>query len=219
MSLVPLFAVAVLLGIGRAFAMPALGSIAPNLVPPAILPSAIALNSIAWQVGMVAGPLIGGAPYAVSTSLPYEASAALYAVSLACMLLLRPIPHGNAGESHPLRAVIEGLAYVRDNKIVLGAISLDLFAVLLGGATAMLPVYARDILHVGSEGLGALRAAPAVGAALIALILARRPLKRRCRRQDVRLRRHFRRWRRWCSARAAGCGCRSPPCSCSARRT
>jgi len=178
MSLVPLFLVAMLLGIGRAFAMPALGSIAPNLVPPAILPSAIALNSIAWQVGMVAGPLIGGAAYAVSTSLPYEASATLYAVSLACMLLLRPIPKGDAGKSHPLRAVVEGLAYVRDNKIVLGAISLDLFAVLLGGATAMLPVYARDILHVGSEGLGALRAAPAVGAATTALFLTRWPLKR-----------------------------------------
>ncbi len=149
--------------------MPALGSIAPNLVPAAILPSAIALNSIAWQVGMVAGPLIGGAAYALSTGLPYEASATLYAVSLVAMLLIRPIPRGNAGDSHPLRAVIEGLAYVRDNKIVLGAISLDLFAVLLGGATAMLPVYARDILHVGSEGLGALRAAPAVGAALTAL--------------------------------------------------
>ena len=178
MSLVPLFAVAVLLGIGRAFAGPALNSIAPNLVPPAILPSAIALNSIAWQIGMVAGPLIGGGAYAVATGLPYQASTALYAASLAAMMLLRPIPRGNAGASRPLRAVIEGLAYVRDNKIVLGAISLDLFAVLLGGATAMLPVYARDILHVGSEGLGALRAAPAVGAALTALILARRPLKR-----------------------------------------
>ena len=177
MSLVPLFFVAVLLGIGRAFAMPALGSIAPNLVPAAILPSAIALNSIAWQVGMVAGPLIGGAAYAISLSLPYEASATLYALSLVAMLLIRPIPKGNAGDSHPLRAVIEGLAYMRDNKIVLGAISLDLFAVLLGGATAMLPVFARDILHVGSEGLGALRAAPAVGAALTALVLARRPLR------------------------------------------
>ncbi|HST36962.1 MAG TPA: MFS transporter [Allosphingosinicella sp.] len=178
MSLAPLFGVAVLLGIGRAFAMPALGSIAPNLVPPALLPSAIALNSIAWQVGMVAGPLLGGAAFAVSKSLPYEASAALYAVSLGAMLLLRPIPRGNAGQSHPVRAVIEGLAYVRDNKIVLGAISLDLFAVLLGGATAMLPVYARDILHVGSEGLGALRAAPAAGAAAMALLLTRWPLKR-----------------------------------------
>jgi MFS family permease len=178
MSLGPLFAVAILLGVGRAFAMPALGSIAPNLVPPAILPSAIALNSIAWQIGMVAGPLIGGGAYAIYTALPYEASAVFYAISLACMLLLRPIPRGNAGDSHPIRAVIEGLAYVRDNKIVLGAISLDLFAVLLGGATAMLPVYARDMLHVGSEGLGALRAAPAAGAAAMALLLARWPLRR-----------------------------------------
>ncbi|HYD12160.1 MAG TPA: MFS transporter [Allosphingosinicella sp.] len=178
MSLAPLFAVAVLLGIGRAFAGPALSSIAPNIVPPELLPSAIALNSIAWQAGAIAGPLLGGAAYAISPSLTYEASAVLYAVALGCMLLIRPIPRGNAGASRPLRAVIEGLAYVRDNKIVLGAISLDLFAVLLGGATAMLPVYARDILHVGSEGLGALRAAPAVGAALTALLLARYPLKR-----------------------------------------
>ncbi len=179
MSLVPLFAVAVALGVGRAFAGPALSSFAPNLVPKELLPSAIALNSIAWQAGAVAGPLLGGGAYAISTALPYEASAVLFAVSVGAMLLIRPIPRGNAGDTHPLRAVIEGLAYVRDNKIVLGAITLDLFAVLLGGATAMLPVYARDILHVGSEGLGALRAAPAVGAALTALILARRPLKRR----------------------------------------
>jgi MFS family permease len=178
MTLVPLFTVAVLLGIGRAFAGPALSAIAPNLVPPAVLPSAIAMNSIAWQAGAIVGPMLGGFAYAHSPSLTYEVSAILYAVSLGCMLLIRPIPRGNAGNSHPLRAVIEGLAYVRDNKIVLGAISLDLFAVLLGGATAMLPVYARDILHVGSEGLGALRAAPAVGAALTALVLARVPLKR-----------------------------------------
>ncbi len=178
MTLVPLFTVAVLLGIGRAFAGPALSSIAPNIVPPAVLPSAIAMNAIAWQAGSIIGPLVGGAAYALSPGLPYEASAILYAVSLSCMLLIRPIPRGNAAASRPLRAVIEGLAYVRDNKIVLGAISLDLFAVLLGGATAMLPVYARDILHVGSEGLGALRAAPAVGAALTALFLARVPMKR-----------------------------------------
>jgi MFS family permease len=178
MSLIPLFTVAVLLGIGRAFAGPALGSIAPNLVPPAILPSAIALNATAWQVGSVVGPVVGGAAYAVSLSLPYEASAFLYLLSVSAMLMIRPIPRGNAAKSHPLRAVVEGLTYVRDNKIVLGAISLDLFAVLLGGATAMLPVYARDILHVGSEGLGVMRAAPAVGAALTGLILARRPLKR-----------------------------------------
>jgi MFS family permease len=178
MTLGPLFAVAVALGIGRAFAGPALSSFAPNLVPPALLPSAIALNSIAWQAGAVAGPLLGGAAYALSIALPYEASAILFAIAVGAMMVIRPIPLGNAGDSHPLRAVIEGIAYVRNNKIVLGAITLDLFAVLLGGATAMLPVYARDVLHVGSEGLGALRAAPAVGAAVTAFILARHPLRR-----------------------------------------
>jgi MFS family permease len=178
MSLAPLFAVAIALGIGRAFAGPALSAFAPNLVPPPLLPSAIALNSIAWQAGAVAGPLLGGAAYALGPGMPYQLSALLFVLAIAAMLIIRPIPKGNAGASRPLRAVIEGLAYVRDNKIVLGAITLDLFAVLLGGATAMLPVYARDVLHVGSEGLGALRAAPAVGAALTALVLARRPLKR-----------------------------------------
>jgi MFS family permease len=178
MSLVPLFAVAIALGIGRAFAGPALSAFAPNLVPKELLPSAIALNSIAWQTGAVAGPLLGGLAYASSVALPYELSALLFAVAVGAMLIIRPIPRGNAGASHPLRAVVEGLAYVRNNRIVLGAITLDLFAVLLGGATAMLPVYARDILHVGSEGLGALRAAPSVGAALTALLLARRPLRR-----------------------------------------
>lgn len=178
MSLVPLFAVAVALGVGRAFAGPALSSLAPNLVPKALLPSAIALNSIAWQAGAVVGPLLGGGAYALYRALPYEASAVLFAIGVGAMLIIRPIPRGDAGKSHPLRAVIEGIAYVRDNKIVLGAITLDLFAVLLGGATAMLPVFARDILHVGAEGLGALRAAPAVGAALTAAWLARRPLRR-----------------------------------------
>ncbi|HZF42229.1 MAG TPA: MFS transporter [Sphingomonadaceae bacterium] len=174
-----LFAVAVALGVGRAFAGPALSAFAPNLVPPASLPSAIALGSIAWQAGAVTGPLIGGFSYDASPTLAYGISAALLALSLLAMFQIRPLPLGDAGKSHPLRAVIDGIAYVRRNRIVLGAISLDLFAVLLGGATAMLPVYARDILFVGSEGLGLLRAAPSIGAAATALLLVRYPLKRR----------------------------------------
>lgn len=178
-TLPALFAVAVALGIGRAFAGPALSAFAPNLVPPTLLPGAIALGSIAWQTGAVAGPLAGGISYAFDAALAYALSAALLGVSLSAMFLIEPLPRGDAGKSHPLRAVIDGLAYVRRNKIVLGAISLDLFAVLLGGATALLPVYARDILFVGPEGLGLLRAAPSVGAAATALILARYPLRRR----------------------------------------
>jgi MFS family permease len=177
-TLPALFVVAGLLGVGRAFAGPALSSFAPNLVPAQLLPSAIALNSIAWQVGAIGGPVLGGFLYAAHPAYAYLASSLLLVAALGAAMIIRPIPRGNAGQSHPLRAVAEGLAYVRDNKVVLGAISLDLFAVLLGGATAMLPVYARDILHVGSEGLGYLRAAPAAGAALTALLLARRPLSR-----------------------------------------
>lgn len=177
-TLPALFTVSVLLGIGRAFAGPALSAFAPNLVPKALLPSAIALGSIAWQAGAVGGPLIGGLSYAVSATLAYALSAAMLGVSLLAMFRIDPLPRGDAGKSHPLRAVIDGIAYVRHNKIVLGAISLDLFAVLLGGATALLPVYARDILFVGPEGLGFLRAAPPAGAAATAILLARFPLRR-----------------------------------------
>jgi MFS family permease len=183
-----LFAVAVALGVGRAFAGPALAAFAPNLVPPASLPSAIALGSIAWQSGAVTGPLIGGFSYDASPTLAYGISAALLGLSLLAMFQIRPLPLGDAGKSNPLRAVIDGIAYVRRNRIVLGAISLDLFAVLLGGATAMLPVYARDILFVGSEGLGLLRAAPSIGAAATALLLVRYPLRRQGRRDDVLVR-------------------------------
>ena len=178
MTLPALFAVAALLGVGRAFAGPALSAFMPNLVPKEALPTAIAWSSIAWQVGAVGGPPAGGLLYGVADWLPYAVSVALYVLSFAAVLRIGPMPRGNAGESHPLRAVIEGLAYVRDNKLVLGAITVDLFAVLLGGATAMLPVYARDILHAGPAGLGLLRAAPAVGAAIVALTLTRLPLRR-----------------------------------------
>ena len=173
-----LFVVAALLGVGRAFAGPALSAFVPNMVPKEMLPTAIAWSSIAWQVGAIGGPPLGGLLYGVAAHVPYSLSVLLYVLSLLAVLQIGPLPRGDAGKSHPLRAVIEGLAYVRDNKIVLGAITLDLFAVLLGGATAMLPVYARDILHAGPEGLGALRAAPAVGASLVAFSLTRFPLRR-----------------------------------------
>lgn len=177
-NLPALFAIAALLGVGRAFAGPALSAFVPNMVPAEMLPTAIAWSSIAWQVGSIGGPPLGGLLYGVASYVPYSTSVALYIVSLIAVLRIGPLPRGNAGKSHPLRAVIEGLAYVRNNKIVLGAITLDLFAVLLGGATAMLPVYARDILHAGPQGLGALRAAPAIGAAVVALALTRFPMRR-----------------------------------------
>jgi MFS family permease len=176
-TLLALFGIAALLGVARAFAGPALSALAPNLVPLEILPRAIAMSSIAWQVGAIAGPALGGYLYAFAPHMPYTVAAALFALSLLCMFLIRPIPRTAMARRHPWQQMVDGLRYVRKNRLVLGAISLDLFAVLLGGATAMLPVYARDILHSGPTGLGHLRAAPAVGATLTALFFAYRPLK------------------------------------------
>jgi MFS family permease len=173
-----LFVVAALLGVARAFQGPSMAALAPNLVPRELLPQAIALNSISWQTGAVLGPPLGAFLYAVSPATPYLVAAVLFSLTFVCLMLIGPVARPAPSALSPWRSLVEGIAYVRHNKVVLGAISLDLFAVLLGGATAMLPVYARDVLHVGVEGLGPLRAAPAVGAALTALVLATRPLRR-----------------------------------------
>ena len=177
-SLAALYVVAALLGVGRAFAGPALSALAPNLVPREILPRAIALSSIAWQIGAVLGPAFGGYLYAFATFAPYAVSALLFGVAFVSLLAIGPVQRTSLDRRpNPWAQMIEGLRYVRHNRLVLGAISLDLFAVLLGGATAMLPVFARDVLHSGPEGLGHLRAAPAVGATLTAAFFSARPLK------------------------------------------
>jgi MFS family permease len=173
-----LYVVAALLGVARAFAGPAMGALAPNLVPREILPRAIALSSIAWQSGAIAGPALGGYLYAWAPQAPYAASTLLFAVALAGLFAIPPVGRTAIDRGpNPWAQMVEGLKYVRHNRLVLGAISLDLFAVLLGGATAMLPVFARDVLHAGPEGLGHLRAAPAVGATLTAAFFSIRPLK------------------------------------------
>jgi MFS family permease len=177
-TLAALFSVAALLGVARAFASPSLQALAPNLVPAAILPTAIAMSSIAWQGGTVLGPALGGYLYAASHWLPYAVSTALFLVAALMLAMIRPIQQRRApSTANPWVQMIDGLHYVRRNRLVLGAISLDLFAVLLGGATAMLPVYARDILQVGADGLGHLRAAPAAGAVAVAAWFAWKPLK------------------------------------------
>ena len=173
-----LFVVAVLLGIARGFNGPALSALAPNLVPKSILPTAIALSSIAWQVGMIAGPALGGLLYRISPALPYGVAAALFGVSLFALSMVGKVPQPAVRkDQRPIGAILDGLAYVIRNKMVLGAITLDLFAVFLAGATALFPVYARDILQVGEVGLSMLAAAPAVGAALTAAWFSFRPIK------------------------------------------
>ena len=177
-SLASLFVVAVMLGIARAFSMPALGAMAPNLVPRPMVPRAIAASSIATRAGAILGPAIGGYLYASAAYQAYAVNAVLLAISIACLARLHPVRVTRPSDGGKWALIVEGLAYVRHNRLVLGAISLDLFAVLLGGATAMLPVYAQDILHVGSSGLGHLRAAPAIGALISALWFSYRPLER-----------------------------------------
>ena len=173
-----LYSVAFLLGIARAFSGPALGALAPNLVPRESLPNAIALSSISWQAGMVAGPGLGGYLYAWVPEASYIGAALLFLVSLVSLMLIGPVPRPEMDQTrHPIRQMIDGLAYVRTNRLVLAAITLDLFAVFLAGATALLPVYARDILQVGPEGLAQLGAAPALGATLTALLFSFRPLR------------------------------------------
>ncbi|QZD95473.1 MFS transporter [Qipengyuania gelatinilytica] len=173
-----IFGIAILLGIARAFAGPALSALAPNLVPKSILPNAIALSSISWQVGMIVGPALGGYLYALVPALPYIAAFALFVVSITSLSFIGKVPQPPRPQNQrPIHAMVEGLRYVVKTKMVLGAITLDLFAVFLAGATALFPVYARDILEVGETGLAQLAMAPAVGAALTALYFSFKPLK------------------------------------------
>lgn len=177
-DLAALFVIAVFLGIARGFAGPALSALAPNLVPKAVLPNAIALSSIAWQVGMIVGPAIGGYLYVIDAALPYIAAAGLFLLSTVAIGLIGDVPRpAITGAQRPVGQVVDGLHYVWRNKMVLGAITLDLFAVFLAGATALFPVYARDILEVGATGLSQLAMAPAIGAALTALYFSFRPLR------------------------------------------
>lgn len=174
-----LFALAAAHGAARVFLGPAMSAIAPNIVGPALLPRAIALGSIAWQTASVAGPAVGGLIFARAEWLPHAISAGLLVGGMVLILTVRPIKAKHEGPPlKPLRQIIDGLVYVRRERFLLGSITLDLFAVLLAGATALLPVFARDILFVGPEGLGLMRAAPALGAAGVALWLSFRPLER-----------------------------------------
>ena len=178
-SLPLLFALAAALGMTRVFMRPALSAIAPNIVPPELLPRTIAMSSIAMQAGTITGPALAGLLYALAPALPYGVATGLLALGAAVILTIRPVAPPRANRDiHPLRQVADGFAYIRAERFLLGCVTLDLFAVLLGGTTALLPAYARDILHVGPVGLGQMRAAPALGAAVVALVLSTRPLAR-----------------------------------------
>jgi MFS family permease len=172
----PVFAVLVLFGCARAFAMPTSQAITPNLVPRESFGNAVALNSSTFHVATIAGPSLGGLLYAAGPGTVYGWVAAVLIVSVGLMLSVRLPPTLRSTEPATWHTVLEGLRFVRSRPVVLGAISLDLFAVLFGGATALLPVFASDILATGPQGLGLLRTAPAVGAAITAATLAFFPI-------------------------------------------
>lgn len=179
LSLGILYFVAAMLGLCRAFQGPALSSMAPNIVPPALLPRAIAFGSIAWQSGAIIGPALAGYAYALSPDAAYLLCAALFLAAIAGLRRIGAVPQAQPDRArHPIRQIVDGLAYVRTNRLVLGAITLDLFAVFLAGTTALLPVFAKDIYGVGSRALGHLAAAPGVGALVMALWFSYRPMTR-----------------------------------------
>ena len=172
-----ILALSVVLGMVRAFQMPAQQALTPLLVPPSLLQRAISVGSVGMQIAIVGGPALGGLLYGAGPATVYGACLGLSLVSAAFTSTVH-YHHIPAQRAATLASVFAGVAFVWRRQVLMGAISLDLFAVLLGGATALLPIYARDILHTGPQGLGLLRAAPAVGALLMTLVLVRFPLQR-----------------------------------------
>jgi MFS family permease len=178
-SLWPYLALAAASGVAAGVSAPALRALLPELVPTRLMAEAMALRSVAWQISVVAGPAIGGVIFAFSPRVLYALSATFFVVGVCCVLALhkRPAASAPGTEAPGWSSLVGGIRFLARTRMVLGAILLDLFAVLFGGAIALAPVFARSILHVGPIGLGALRSAPAAGALAAAVLLARRPLR------------------------------------------
>lgn len=174
-----LLGVSVMLGVARAFQMPAQQALTPMLVPAVMLPRAMAFSSAGMQAAVISGPALGGVIFVAGATAVYATCAFLFATGCALVAVVRYDHVPPPREPVSLRTLLAGAEFVWRRKALLGAVSLDLFAVLLGGATALLPMFAKDILHVGPWGLGLLRGAPAAGALLLSVALTRWPLERR----------------------------------------
>ncbi len=173
----PIFVILVGFGTARAFMNPAADALAPNLLPKTALAHGISLNSMTWQITTITGPVAGGLLYGISGAFAYGVSVCLMVLAICCVVLVGRVPQLNHAQETSLATLLAGFKFIKSEKIVLGAISLDLFAVLLGGAVALLPIYARDILEVGPWGLGLLRAGPGIGAIIMAIWLSKYPIK------------------------------------------
>ena len=172
------FFVSAILGVVRSFQMPTQQALTPHLVPAHLLPRAVAMSSTGVQAAVVGGPALGGILYALHVNAVY-ASCALFLLFAFLISLTVRYEHKPSNAAVDLQSVMAGAYFVWRHKVILGAFALDLFAVLLGGVTALLPIYAKDILHTGPEGLGILRSAPAVGALLMAGLLTQFPIERK----------------------------------------
>lgn len=176
-SAMDVFVVLGFFGLARAFFGPAAASLVANLVPPENFANAVAWNSSAWQMATIVGPVAGGLLYGISPEAAYGTAMAFMTVAAILVFSIpKPQQHSET-EKRSLQTLFAGFNYIRSEKVVLGAISLDLFAVLMGGAVALLPVYARDILELGPWGLGLLRAAPGIGAIMVAIWLTGHPIR------------------------------------------
>lgn len=180
-SVLWIYAVLVLLGVVRSFNAPAARALLPQLVAEEHFPNAVAWNASIFQAATIIGPAVGGLIYAFfrGPAAVYAMSVATFSIAAGAILRVRPQVTSRRREPMSMKTVLAGLRYIWQQKLILGSISLDLFAVLLGGAVALLPVYAREILHTGPWGLGVLRSAPGVGAAIVAVAVAHWPLQRR----------------------------------------
>lgn len=174
-----IFAAVAVIGAMRAFEMPSSQALLPGLVPLSVFPRAAALSASALQTAFIIGPAAGGFLYALGPAVPYGLACLFWIAACTASSLIRMERSAAPRTPLSLATVFSGFVFIRRNPAILGSISLDLFAVLLGGATALLPVFARDILHTGPWGLGLLRAGPAVGALTMSVLLAHRPLRQR----------------------------------------
>lgn len=173
----PVFVVLAVMGVARAFLGPAENSLAPNLVPAVALPNAVATTASAWQLANIVGPMLGGLLYGLGAAVAFGSAVGMVTIGFILVLFIPRPAQSREAQAKGLKQILAGFNYVWNQKVVLGAISLDMFAVLMGGAVALLPVYARDILDTGPWGLGLLRSAPGVGAILMAVILTRYPVR------------------------------------------
>ncbi|MFA0814864.1 MAG: MFS transporter [Anaerofustis sp.] len=170
---------AFLAGAANSMGGPSMQSLLPNIVPTEIFPKAAAWNASGFQVATILGPAMGGILYVWGAHVVYATAGCVMVVALGAMMILKVGERQIHREPVTLKTMLAGISFIKSRPVILGAISLDLFAVLFGGATALLPIYASTILHVGSEGLGMLRAAPAVGALLVSFVLAKKPIERK----------------------------------------